>query len=232
MYGKAFLLLILPTITAQRCTDSTRTNFEWEFEFDQKTYYHGCDFLTNANQQTNAKRQMNWCNERVVNEKSNRNREVLVKNMCRKACDNCDDNDNDNYYPNDNDNYYPPSDPSCTDSPRKWRDSKGNACVWYEEGGNRRCDNFGSRWEYDGKVADEVCCACGGGRSGQNNDNNDSCTDIRNFRDSKGNSCEWYNEYRCDNFGNKRAGRNGKTANDACCECGGGNYYDVVTSVA
>ena len=222
MYGKAFLLLILPTITAQRCTDSTRTNFEWKFEFDQKTYYHGCDFLSNANQRTNAKRQMNWCNERVVNEKSNRNVRVLIKNMCREACNNCDEQ----------------NDPNCTDSPRNWRDSKGNACVWYEEGGNRRCNNFGSRWEYNGNVADEVCCACGGGRRGQNDG---GCRDVSGWheRNDPQHDCDWYAEkavQRCRNFGDSFPYR-GLTANEACCACKNRNkrddeYYDVVTSEA
>jgi hypothetical protein len=53
----------------------------------------------------------------------------------------------------------------CEDEPQGWHDKDGVEynCAWYAE--EDRCSKFGSREDlrFDGKVATEACCACGGG---------------------------------------------------------------------
>ena len=86
MLAKLFLLLVLPFTLAQKCKDDPY--FTWDFEWQGETLTHHCSFLTNSNNpDQNKKRQNNWCGERV-----GRN-DVLIKNKCKKACDNCPDDD-------------------------------------------------------------------------------------------------------------------------------------------
>jgi hypothetical protein len=66
---------------------------------------------------------------------------------------------------------------------------------------------------------DKLCCACGGGRGGNNYP---TCEDTYGWQDSWSESYSYYtigNNYeKYDNYF-----RNwGQTANDACCSCGGG----------
>ena len=68
------------------CRDNA--NFWWRFEFDNQVYQHGCSFLTNSsNNQQNLKRQQNHCH------RTGRNG-VLVRNACRRSCNNCRPNNN------------------------------------------------------------------------------------------------------------------------------------------
>merc|ERR1719323_446875 len=126
MVFKSILLLILPAIAlAQTCRDNA--NFSWEYDFQGTSYTHHCSFLTNSvNPQQNEKRQKNWCNQRVGR------LDVLIKNKCRKSCDNCDDDNK----PGDD----------CVDKPKNWVDSMGMGCSWYAKGDNvDRCKKFGYR---------------------------------------------------------------------------------------
>ncbi len=54
--------------------------------------------------------------------------------------------------------------PNCEDSPSDWYDNNGSTynCAWYAERASR-CTLYGSLFENGGKVANEACCACGGG---------------------------------------------------------------------
>jgi len=57
-------------------------------------------------------------------------------------------------------------------------------------------------------------------------DNDPTCEDYpANWKDSTGKACGWYNDQRCNKFGNKRRNQ-GETANTACCNCGGGCKED------
>lgn len=51
----------------------------------------------------------------------------------------------------------------CRDSPTGWYDSDGSTynCKWY--GQSTRCSDFGHQYARLGKVANQACCACGGG---------------------------------------------------------------------
>ena len=69
-----------------------------------------------------------------------------------------------------------------------------------------------------GYTANEICCGCDGG-----------CLDSHDsWYDSGGPiyTCEWYakSSSRCDLFGDSYADKNGFTANDICCVCGGGFF--------
>merc|ERR1739840_31672 len=51
------------------------------------------------------------------------------------------------------------------------------------------------------------------------------CTDISGWTDAHGDGCEWYetnDQEGCPNYGDLWA-NDGKTPNEACCYCGGGN---------
>lgn len=50
------------------------------------------------------------------------------------------------------------------------------------------------------------------------------CFNVPYWFDAFGDDCAWYGARadRCDSFGDSFAGTNGLTANEACCECGGG----------
>ena len=55
------------------------------------------------------------------------------------------------------------------------------------------------------------------------------CKDIANWKDVYGDGCDWYaaKPESCDLFGDC-CEKNGYTANTACCECGGGEYIEIV----
>lgn len=124
------------------------------------------------------------------------------------------------------------NDNSCWDE-RDWYDSVGDGCSWYEQGDN--CEYYGMDFSYDGLTASDACCACGGGlveapeemdwqsvSPGCSNSPSD-------WVDEYGENCEWYAEsVNCSRFGDT-IGLAGKTAQEACCACGGVNN-PVVTS--
>ena len=107
---------------------------------------------------------------------------------------------------------------TCTDSPSGWYDIDGPSysCSWYAQGFN--CESYGNSYVNFGKTASQACCVCGGGGSSTCTDSPSGWYDI----DGPTYSCEWYAlGTRCTNYGN-RYGNFGKTANKACCVCGGG----------
>lgn len=95
---RLFLILTLPfAIFAEDyyydCVDTP--HFWWRYNNrNGQTYQHGCSYLTNSsNQQQNIKRQNIHCNR--VGKYG-----ILVKDGCRRSCNNCD-NKNDDYYETD-----------------------------------------------------------------------------------------------------------------------------------
>jgi len=60
-----------------------------------------------------------------------------------------------------------PGPPGCLDSPENWYDSDGQFynCNWYAETGN--CAELGDGFSNFGKTANQACCECGGGSTGE-----------------------------------------------------------------
>lgn len=58
----------------------------------------------------------------------------------------------------------------CMDSPVGWYDSDGPNynCTWYAKGSN--CERYGDQFENGGLTANEACCVCGGGLTGNPSD--------------------------------------------------------------
>jgi len=115
---------------------------------------------------------------------------------------------------------------TCEDSISGWYDSGGLTynCAWYAEGVRDRCAEDGDKYRNQGKTANEVCCTCGGGGP-RTPSPIVTCEDSPNgWYDSDGPTynCDWYKEGdRCAEDGDKYRNQ-GKTANEACCTCGGG----------
>mmetsp|Transcript_11602 Transcript_11602/g.17572 ORF Transcript_11602/g.17572 Transcript_11602/m.17572 type:complete len:337 (-) Transcript_11602:180-1190(-) len=129
----------------------------------------------------------------------------------------------------------------CTDSPAGWMDALENTCAYYEEHPFERCMDAEIIKSDAGSAAD-VCCACGGGTSGETakvlgeeeeeeeeaelpkfNLGCGLCYDDKGFTDALFNKCDWYEEYtyeRC--LAAPTFNTNGHGALDACCACGGG----------
>jgi len=112
----------------------------------------------------------------------------------------------------------PPSPPAtCTDI--SFVDSYGDDCSWYNS--ESRCDTWGSCCDIGQGTAKQNCCQCGGGNVGST-PSPPTCTDIP-FTDSYGDDCSWYNsEARC-NFWGSCCDIGQGTAEQNCCQCGGGN---------
>jgi len=109
--------------------------------------------------------------------------------------------------------------PTCTDNPLGWYDIDGPtySCSWYAQGSN--CATYGNSYANFGKTANQACCACGGGVVSTCTDNPLGWYDI----DGPTYSCSWYAQgSNCATYGNSYANF-GKTANQACCVCGGGS---------
>jgi len=124
---------------------------------------------------------------------------------------------------------------SCTDRPN-WTDAEMDPCSYYEgvsEDGISFCELFGNCCaDEEGFTAQTACCVCGGGSDFE------ICEDIPNWADCSDLPCAWYgadvgdddskyddtvSNNRCQVFGNECADPvTGLTANDACCQCGGG----------
>ena len=115
--------------------------------------------------------------------------------------------------------------PACFDkhgsSSNSWIDAYGYTCIYYADNG--LCAAYGNAdfLFNDGLVANQACCACGGGNQ---------CIDQvlpggSPFQDSSGFSCAAYvsaTEDRCALYGEGSANE-GVVANQACCQCGGGH---------
>jgi len=142
---------------------------------------------------------------------------------------------------------------SCSDDPEGWYDRDGAtfSCEWYASGSNY-CANYGDDYANFGTTANEACCVCGGGSRGNSPTKTtpspsesistppsasptEVCTDSpEDWHDVNGTdfNCDWYSGgvYRCYYFGDEYE-NDGKTANQACCVCGGGgNEYDLSSS--
>lgn len=125
----------------------------------------------------------------------------------------------------------------CVDDPPVWFDIEGDGCDWYEANG---CEIYGDCCENFGLTANQVCCVCGGGTNVSSPfptvtiptpsptelltpSPNNTCVDYPlGWIDASEEGCAWYgvgnrcetNGDCCENFG--------RTANEACCVCGGG----------
>lgn len=111
-----------------------------------------------------------------------------------------------------------------------WHDTGGDkfSCTWYGSKASR-CPKYGSKYENGGMVANDACCACGGGDF-DDDATADVCADATSndgspWHDEGGTAtnCEWYaaKSTRCKRYGHKYAFE-GRVANDACCVCDGG----------
>ncbi|CAB9512952.1 expressed unknown protein [Seminavis robusta] len=123
-----------------------------------------------------------------------------------------------------------PSTNECWDLVYDWTDNVGDSCVWYSQGNN--CLYYGDEFPCttDGN-ANLVCCTCGGGCTtppllGDYIEEIPGCSDSpAHWTDVDNDGCDWYAEDdNCQVFESGYAGEDGKTANEACCFCGGG--YD------
>jgi len=97
--------------------------------------------------------------------------------------------------------------------------------MWYAQGDN--CEFYGNQFAGEFGTANEACCACGGGTSEAPADDpaeTPGCSDSpSNWRDSDDATCGFYaKDTNCADYGDSYAGIDGKTANQACCICGGG----------
>lgn len=119
-----------------------------------------------------------------------------------------------------------------------WEDVDGRNCTFYEE--TNSCYDEGFTRENDGMTAEDACCACGGGVTGQ-------CANVPGFATYDGFDCGWFmqtadddgiyfddpyygyddEDTRCgywDLFNETWGLLDGEevSALDACCVCGGG----------
>eukprot|EP00814_Leptocylindrus_danicus_P011766 CAMPEP_0116027048 /NCGR_PEP_ID=MMETSP0321-20121206/14349_1 /TAXON_ID=163516 /ORGANISM="Leptocylindrus danicus var. danicus, Strain B650" /LENGTH=217 /DNA_ID=CAMNT_0003500233 /DNA_START=18 /DNA_END=668 /DNA_ORIENTATION=+ len=141
---------------------------------------------------------------------------------------------------------------TCVDVPN-WTDAEGDGCDFYaalsdddEYMGEPLCEVYGDCCTNDGHTAQTACCACGGGSTFL-----ETCQSDADFQDCDGNTCEWYEQEigvdgvddyyddvmdtRCWLFADDATCADpvtGKTANDACCVCGGGSTTTTANTSA
>lgn len=128
----------------------------------------------------------------------------------------------------------------CTDESLTWTDGSPdtNPCKWYSV--NNRCTLYGNESPnpFTNTTANEACCICGGGSTG-NNINlatpsrspstslspTELCVDVPGWEDSAGDTCVYYDDNQengaCEAYGDCCINM-GHTANSACCACEGG----------
>lgn len=114
----------------------------------------------------------------------------------------------------------------CTNS-AGWVDSDGDGCDFYETTENA-CALYGGDYENNGETANDACCKCGGGSTGGGPTG--GCSDIQGWVDAENDGCDVYEENAgfCEAYGDDFGNLNsGKTANEACCFCGGGSIGGV-----
>ncbi len=99
----------------------------------------------------------------------------------------------------------------CIDN-NNFLDKFGNDCYFYDKYPNM-CENS-CAMNRRGETPETECCAC----------QDFGCTDNSNFKDKDGMTCSQYdnNKSWCKDA-DSYANRNGVSANDACCACGGGS---------
>ena len=131
------------------------------------------------------------------------------------------------------DGSFPTESPTISSSPTvqcfdtaNWVDSWGDGCSWYSS--EEVCETYGGDAYAgpSGQNAQQACCSCGGGNSGNEDSPQYTCSDFAGFEDAWGDTCSWYigNEQFCQSFENSQ----GLTASDACCTCGGGETVEVI----
>lgn len=115
----------------------------------------------------------------------------------------------------------------CTSGTRNFADYQANLCTsdckcWQ---GATGCNGNDEACQDSLVCSNNECVTAdtGGGTTG-------GCTDLDGWVDSDGDGCDWYeaNPGSCESFGNDYANAvSGKTANEACCFCGGGSLGGV-----
>jgi hypothetical protein len=121
----------------------------------------------------------------------------------------------------------PPAD-ACYDTVPDWKDNVGDGCMCYAQGNN--CYYYGDEFATNYGNANAVWCVCGGGTIELSPSVDvtglPGCSDNPNtWVDADNDGCDFYaKSNNCEVFGGAFAGDDGKTANEACCACGGG--YD------
>ena len=122
-----------------------------------------------------------------------------------------------------------PGPAQCTNSPVDWKDANGNDCAIYKQ--YNYCGSYGNTVGTDGFTANQACCACGGGNTASPTPSPDpiptpspGCTNTpSNWIADNYFTCDNIKLYSwCAQYGGE-IGTDGKTANEACCTCGGGN---------
>lgn len=76
--------------------------------------------------------------------------------------------------------------PKCVDFPQAWHDAWGAEfdCLWYSQK-ESRCRKYGHLFEFDNHVANEACCACGGGQTTSINENDNDVVPSPSFSPSQ-----------------------------------------------
>ena len=106
-------------------------------------------------------------------------------------------------------------DGECEDQDDGVTDYYGDSCDWYLSS-PESCGTF----DDSDFTADELCCACGGGRGGHDfSSSDDDCYSDFSISDEYGDDCSWYAE-NADSCGDYDSST--FSANVACCACGGG----------
>ena len=142
---------------------------------------------------------------------------------------------------------------TCRDEP-DWYDAYGLGCDYYTAY-QELCNWFDGYYKNFGKSAKQACCICNGGDhvseipttlpspspsifpsistipsiSKSPSDAPSVCRDESGWIDSKGDGCDTYDEnsYYCQLY-NGQYKNFGKTANEACCICGGGDHKSAI----
>ena len=105
----------------------------------------------------------------------------------------------------------------CTDTHGTFTDTGGDNCDWYSRKDNYHQCGFFNDEDFN---AGELCCACGGGATGDE-PSPEVCEDTNGLEvDTGRDGCEWYtlNPSGCGNHDTEFF-----MANKMCCACGGGS---------
>jgi hypothetical protein len=118
----------------------------------------------------------------------------------------------------------------CLSGPRALNSYNANLCTsdckcWEEASG---CNGDDAACRGDLKCENNMCVK-GGGGGGSTGGGSGGCSDVPSgWQDSDGDSCQGYADNNwCEEFGDDFAS-DGKTANQACCTCGGGSNNGAV----
>jgi len=140
--------------------------------------------------------------------------------------------------------------PVCIDDPVGWYDSSSPdyTCEWY---GSKAwyCESYGDSWSNFGMTANQACCVCGGGSTNGTVTPSPTPAPTPPQNECIDNPVGWYDsagpDINCEYLGSVYFDGNtcgyfgdlienfGKTANQACCACGGGttsNSTSIITA--